>query len=203
TRRADLAAMETMYRELTARGLTALARDGVPAGKVAVSRLADMRYRGQAFELQVPVPPGPMSPAAVDAAVDAFHDLYTQIYGHCSREDEVEFVTLRAVCTYVVPRPPSTGTAGRPGAAARQAERSLSGARKGTRLAYFGGQRHGVPLYERAFLPAEDRIEGPAIVEQPDSTVVIYPGQTAHVDATGNLILELGERCAPEEVGWP
>ena len=55
------------------------------------------------------------------------------------------------------------------------------------------GKRHTTPIYERSSLKAGQKIEGPAIVEQMDTTVLIFPGDTCDVDEWGNLIISLAE----------
>jgi N-methylhydantoinase A len=70
---------------------------------------------------------------------------------------------------------------------------SLDEARKGKRPVYFAESQGylDTPLFERAGLPVGACLEGPAIIEQPDTTVVVYPGQVCSVDTTGNLIIRI------------
>ncbi|MEK7848430.1 MAG: hydantoinase/oxoprolinase family protein, partial [Chloroflexota bacterium] len=96
----------------------------------------------------------------------------------------VEAVSYRVVATVTVPKPQAPPCP--PG------KGPVSRALKGERLAYFGpeeGQRP-TPIYERSRLGAGDEIAGPAIVEQMDSTTVVYPGQRAYVDRLGNIIIQ-------------
>jgi N-methylhydantoinase A len=64
---------------------------------------------------------------------------------------------------------------------------------KGTRPVYFDewGEYRPTPIYERRRLRRDERLQGPAIVEQPDTTTVVYPGQSAIVDAAGNLLVSV------------
>jgi N-methylhydantoinase A len=109
-----------------------------------------------------------------------FHAVHERVYGYARTQQPVEFVNFRAVHTYPLPRPVVTPAARSTG--------TLVDARLGERRAYFGGF---VPtaIYERARLPLGARLEGPAIVEQSDTTTVIPPGITALVDDAGNLRL--------------
>ena len=140
---------------------------------------ADMRYVGQAYELEVPIP-APLSAEAVPAVVAAFHAVHERVYGYARAQQPVEFVNFRAVHTYPLPRPMLTPAA--------RASGALAEAQVGERPAYFG---RFVPtaIYERARLPLGARLAGPAIVEQTDTTTVIPPGVTALVDPAGNLRL--------------
>ena len=71
---------------------------------------------------------------------------------------------------------------------------SIEAAHKGTRQVYFGGAWHETQIYDRLALPVGAVITGPAILEQPDTTVLIEPGLAGRVDAYGNTLIE---RAAP------
>jgi N-methylhydantoinase A len=176
---ADLGAINGCLGELDAAGRARMGEEGVPAGAVRVAYAADMRYVGQAYELEVPIT-APVTAAGVAAAVAAFHAVHERVYGYARAQQHVEFVNFRAVHTFPLPRP-----AVRPAAPATG---RLDEAQVGERRAYFG---RFVPtaIYERGRLPLGARLAGPAIVEQPDTTTVIPPGVTALVDTAGNLRL--------------
>ena len=176
---ADLQAINTCLRELDAAGRARMREEGVPATDVRVTYAADMRYVGQAYELEVPIE-APVTAGAVPAIVAAFHAVHERVYGYARAQQPVEFVNFRAVHSYPLPRP-----AVQPAA---RATGTLAQAQVAERPAYFG---HFVPtaIYERARLPLGARLAGPAIVEQADTTTVIPPGVTALVDEAGNLRL--------------
>ncbi len=106
---------------------------------------------------------------------------------------EVELKQMRALVmslrTAVIGRRPAVSLGG---LAAAPARGSLADARAGSRRAWFEGAWHGTPIYRRERLAAGVRFEGPAIVEQLDSTTVIEPGDRVEVDALGNLIVAVG-----------
>src|SRR5262249_7734050 len=120
-------------------------------------------------------------------AVAAFHAAHQQVYGHSRPTHPVEFVNLRSVHSAPLPRPQLTVQA---------PSSRLEAARKGRRLAYFDEYQayRDTPLYQRDLLPLGAQFDGPAIVEQPDTTTVIYPGFTCRVDEAGNLLLPLYTR---------
>jgi N-methylhydantoinase A len=153
--------------------------EGVAAEQVRVAYAADMRYVGQAYELEVPIA-APVAREQMPEILAAFHAVHERVYGYARAQQPVEFVNFRAVHTYPLPRPTLTPAA--------RATGTLAEARIGERRAYFDGF---VPtaIYERARLPLAARLAGPAIVEQSDTTTVIPPGVTALVDEAGNLRL--------------
>jgi len=176
---ADLAAVNRCLAELDAAGRARMREEGVAAGDVHVAYTADMRYVGQAYELEVPIA-APVAAERVPGIVAAFHAVHERVYGYARTQQTVEFVNFRAVHTYRLPRPVV-----RPSA---RASGSLDDARVGERRAYFDGFVSAA-IYERARLPLGARLAGPAIVEQMDTTTVIPPGVTAVVDDAGNLRL--------------
>jgi N-methylhydantoinase A len=176
---ADLRVVNDCLADLDAAGRARMREEGAPTGEVRVAYAADMRYVGQAYELEVPIT-APLTRERVAEVVAAFHATHERIYGYARPQQIAEFVNFRAVHTYPLPRPQVKPAA--------RASGTLADARIGERRAYFGGY---VPttIYERARLPLGARLAGPAIVEQDDTTTVIPPGVTALVDDAGNLRL--------------
>ncbi len=180
---ADLTDVNRCLAELDALGRARMDEEGVPAREVRVVYAADMRYVGQAYELEVPIG-APLTRERVPEIVAAFHSTHARVYGYARTQQLVEFVNFRAVHTYPLPRP-----AARPAA---RASGTLADAHTGERRAYFGDGYLPTALYERARLPLGARLAGPVIVEQDDTTTVIPPGVTALVDEAGNLRLRRG-----------
>jgi len=176
---ADLDAVNRCLAELDRAGRRRMREEGAPADLVRVAYTADMRYVGQAYELEVPIAV-PVTRERMPEVLTAFHAVHERVYGYARTQQAVEFVNFRAVHTYPLPRPVVTPAA--------RATGTLTDARLGERRAYFGAF---VPtaIYERARLPLGARLAGPAIVEQSDTTTVIPPGVTALVDDAGNLRL--------------
>ena len=176
---ADPTPLADAYTGLAERARATLLRDGVAAP--AVTAQVDMRYRGQSYELTVPLP-RPVTPAAVDSAVAAFHAAHAQRYGYAMPDEPVEVVTLRVRATA-------------PGARLALPEQPLAGpdptpARLADRPVWFTA---AAPLmtayYRRERLAPGNRFAGPAIVLQYDATVLVAPGWDAEVDRFGNLWL--------------
>jgi N-methylhydantoinase A/oxoprolinase/acetone carboxylase beta subunit len=177
----DLAAVNRCLAELDALGRGRMKSEGVPAGDVRVVYSADMRYVGQAYELEVPLGV-PVAPEQMPAVLTAFHAVHERVYGYARMQQPVEFVNFRAVHTYPLPRPALRPTARVSGA--------LADARIGERRAWFAPAGFvATSIYDRARLPIGARVVGPAIVEQMDTTTVLPPSHEAVVDESGNLRL--------------
>ncbi len=172
TAEAVAAALEAL--EQTA--LDELGDDGHPAAAVTVDRVAELRYAGQAYELQVAVPAGPLS---VDRLIDDFVAEHVRTYGHGSRADPVELVSVRVLAR--VPSASATTYDALPRIAAQEPE-------LGSREAYFG-PAHGTvetPVLSRAAL-IDGEGQGPFLVDEYDSTIVVPPGCSASLDRLGNV----------------
>ena len=176
---ADLDAVNRCLGDLDGAGRGRMREEGVPADQVRVAYTADMRYVGQAYELEVPIAV-PVTRGRVPEILAAFHAVHERVYGYARTQQPVEFVNFRAVHTYPLPRPVVTPAA--------RATGTLADARLGERRAYFGAFMP-TAIYERTRLPRGARLDGPAIVEQSDTTTVIPPGVTALGDDAGNLRL--------------
>jgi N-methylhydantoinase A/oxoprolinase/acetone carboxylase beta subunit len=137
---------------------------------------ADMRYVGQSYELEVAVDP---AGDAVADAVEKFHLVYRSAYGHAQVDAPVEFVTLRAVAGQHRRAPVETAASQRAAAPAT------------FRPVWFSADNDpaNTPVFDRATLPRDWSVRGPAIVEQSDTTTVVYPGQVCRLHDSGALIL--------------
>jgi N-methylhydantoinase A len=186
----DVAQMVALFGELDRLGQAKMAADRVDPNVVQVDRFADLRYVGQSYELEVPLPHH-LDDTAIAHAVTDFHALHRQVYGHSRPQQPVEFVNMRTV--HHAPLPALS-------LAVNRRSGSLADACKGQRPAYFDEYRtyRETPIYDRYRLPIDVPFEGPAIVEQSDTTTVIYPQQVARLDPAGNLIIR--DRAGGEEV---
>jgi N-methylhydantoinase A len=177
----EVASLEALFAELAQLGQEKMQRDRVPPAMIRVSRAADLRYVGQSYELEVPLPLA-LAADSVWRAVADFHAVHQQVYGHSRPTHPVEFVNIRTVHSAPLPRPQLVPPAIPTG---------LEDARKGSRLAYFDEYQtyHDTPVYARSRLPVDVEFAGPAIIEQPDTTTVVYPGQHCRADTAGNLLI--------------
>jgi N-methylhydantoinase A len=184
----DPARVGQRFAELEQRGLAQLASDGVEPRAAQVARSADMRYRGQINEVEVAVPSGALDEAACAALIADFHRRYETLYGAGAgfREARVEIVTYRVRTTAAGTRPAiraATERGADPPAEARAPSRRVYWSEIGDfdQTAVFWGER----------LQPGNRIGGPAIIQVPDTTIVVHPGQVARLDPYGNVLVDL------------
>jgi len=180
---ADLAAL---FAPWEARALAEIQAEAQAAGATAsplLERSADLRYVGQSFEINVPLPPGPPDPGALAAD---FHARHAQRYGHAHPAEPVELVNLRVRA--VVAATPLVFEPLPPGGL------DPAPARLGQQPAWFeiAGALAEVPtaLYDREALRPGNVLAGPTLLFQLDATTVIPPGWHGQVDAYGHLLLE-------------
>jgi N-methylhydantoinase A len=176
----DLARLDKLYDAMATDAVARLAAVGVAAGEVVFERRADMRYVGQGFEIVVPCPAG----ADAAALRAAFETSYLEAYARLIPGAPIEALSWRL--TALGPMPEAAFVA---------AEAPPAGdALKRHRPAWFPEVEafRDVPVYDRYRLAPDAAFDGPAIVEERESTIVVVPGAHARVDAHGSLVIELG-----------
>jgi N-methylhydantoinase A len=157
--------------------------DGVDAERCVFRRRLDLRYRGQAYEIAVAEPCDVSESTLVAEWVAGFHHAHQRLYWWDDPARPVEIVTYRLHAVLPVPRiapRPEPHAGADPGAALR-----------GTRAIYFAGHERPIdtPVFDRLALRAGNAIEGPAVVDSFDTTVLITPGFRAELDPFRNLLL--------------
>jgi N-methylhydantoinase A/oxoprolinase/acetone carboxylase beta subunit len=184
----DRSRIAATIADLEARAREQLERDAIAPDRTVLRRFADCRYVGQGYELRTAGGEGPIDDTFIDSLVRGFHDAHQREYGRHFPEKDVELVNLRVVGIGRIPAlSPAPLDEGGP--------QPDPVAQRGSRRVVFDGD--GLPLavdatvWSRAALKAGNRIPGPAIVEQMDSTTVVPPGLEARVDAAGNLVIDL------------
>ena len=179
----DASQVQAGYDALASRADEALAREGFSENERLFVRTADLRYFGQAYEVRVAVPEGPVTDDLVTSVAEAFHDEHRGLYGYDNRADarqEVEWVNLRVSGIGPIRKPSLPEIA--PGTGARAAG-------TGSREVFFDDGWVDAAVYDRALLGAGDEVEGPAVLEEFSSTVPLHPGFSARVDGFGNLLI--------------
>jgi N-methylhydantoinase A len=178
---ADLDALYPVAFDDAFRSLEQFARDEVGDGDVGVHRAVGMRVRGQAHALEIALPDGPLD-AARAAMPSVFTERYVAEYG-VRPAPALQLTALRA---RVVRR---TAAPGPPAAVVSSTDRAPIPVTE--RPAYFTEHRDFVstPVFDWTTLTPGDHLSGPAIVQAPDTTVVVPPERSAVVDAGRNLVL--------------
>ena len=182
--RLDGAGVERLFAGLEHEAVVEFVAGGIDQSRVVIQRSADMRYLGQEHTVKVPIP-AHVDDDAFTQIVQRFNELHEQFYTFRLDRSPVEFVNFHIS---------SFGAVDKPGIPRLPAGRDGAGdARKGTRFVdYDELGRHESAIYERERLSAGDTITGPAIIEEPAASTVLFPGDTLRVDEFGNLIIQVG-----------
>ena len=180
---ASLAQLNGIMQNLADRGRAELAAEGFPVAEVNVSRSADLRYQGQAYELTVPLPGGPLGSGDLVTLKQVFHRTHLKEYGYSRNETVVELVTLRAVITGKLPGLPVE----------RPPAKQITAQKSPAVPVIFDSQTLRTPVLPRTALGPGVSIDGPAIIHQADTTIILWSDSRAVGDAWGNLLIKVGE----------
>jgi N-methylhydantoinase A len=179
--------LESLFAEMEEQAAGTLQREGLSAEEITLERSVDLKYYPQTTYLNFAVPDGgAIAKETVDRLVELFLERHEQEFGYSVPLEftSVEFVNARLTATGPAPvgelaEDPETGTA----------EAALVGTRQ-VHFAEAGGWVE-TAVYDREALKKGSRLNGPAIVEQADSTTVVPPGATVEVDGYSNLIMDV------------
>ncbi len=178
----DASTLETIHQgfaELRRDALAWLREEQGFHGEATLLYSADMRYRGQSFEIDTLLD----ADSGVAAMEAAFHREHERLYEHADRAAPVQVINLRLVVVGEPPKP----------AISRLAEAAGEARPVNTVEVHTGGRPHSAGIYRRGDLKAGHRFAGPAIVSQDDCTTCVLDGFSVTVDNHGNLILEAGD----------
>ena len=153
------------------------------AGSYVLQPAADMRYLGQSFEIEVPLPLDWIAAGDIERIAAAFHAEHDRLYGHSSAETPIHMVSLRMVVVGGSPQPKMPAEPRRTGSPVPAKQIDV----------YLDGAWRKVPLYRRADLGHGHRLPSPCVVAQEDTTICVPEGFAGAVDAYGNILLSLGE----------
>jgi N-methylhydantoinase A len=176
---ADL--LNEIYTTLDKQGMNELEKQDVNKENRLLIRTCDMRYFGQAFEISVPMPFKTLDEKDTEAMIDMFHSLHEQAYGHCMKQDPIEFVNYRVS---------AIGTFAKPDLIENAKRIAFNGeSDRLTGTAVFDGKEHQVSVINRNSLKIGDRVTGPAIIAEMGATSVVYPKHTAEIDEMKNIVM--------------
>ena len=174
-----MSALAREQRALEADLLAWVQEHGVQVASTSFRHGTDMRYVGQSYEIEVPVDPAWLEAGEAARLLRAFHAAHERVFGHADPHAPVEIVNLRVQLRGERPRVPLVEVTAGTGAVPT-----------GARRIWLDGRPAQARVYDRASLGSGDRVAGPAIVEQPDTTVLIPEGDVADVDRFGNLLIK-------------
>ena len=178
-------ALEQTFRELEAQGRETLGREGMAEAAMEFRRQADLRYVGQSHELTLPLTTEALGPAQLEQLLEQFHRTHDRAYGFSAPGEDVELVSVRLSAIGQIAKP----------ALAPLAKAAGEATAKGRRPVYFAESEGYVncPVYDRYALGAGAVVQGPAIVEEIDSTTVVHPQYQVRVDDFGQMVLTAAE----------
>jgi len=175
----SLAEMRAVFAELREAAMAWIRDEHGYDGPVTLLHSADMRYRGQSYEIDTPLEAEWIDDGAVEALAGAFHAAHHRIYEHSDADAPVQVINMRLVVVGTPPKPRFAPVEKSDAAPTPVASVPV----------YYDGATHTAAVYARVDLRAGQTFEGPAIVTQDDCTTCVLGGFTATVDASGNLIL--------------
>lgn len=181
----DLRDLNRHFRSLEKQAIQQMVDEKIGKESIVFVKSADMRYYGQGYEIEIPVPEGKLTLAHLEDVKKMFNDLHVQLYGYSQPQEEMEIVYVRLAAIAQVKKPefyrePPAGE-------------DASSALKGTRMVFIDGTFVETGIYDRARLKPNNRIRGPAIIEQFDATSLLKAGQAALVDEYFNLVVQTKE----------
>lgn len=177
--------IESVFGVLQKEALETLYREGFSKETIVLELSADLRYSKQAYEITVPFSL-PIEENILQEVEGRFHSLHYQSYGyHRQGQDVVEFVNLRVVAKGLLPSLEIK-------AEKKQKEkRAISNV---FRDVFFHGEFLSTPIFKREDLEAGDYFDGPAVIEQMDSTTIVLPQQKAFIDSYKNIMIRKKDR---------
>ena len=180
--RADLASIEQRFQALEREAVEALKNEGIAKDRVAFKRSIDMRYIGQVHECTVDIGDMPVNAQTIGDIKKAFHALHKQLFTYDEPESPLEIVNIESTVSGKTSLLQPTRL---------KAGAGVDKALKGHRNMIFHGDAlaQNAPVYDGEQLGAGDKIVGPAVIEEPTTTIVIQPGWVSTLDASGTYVI--------------
>jgi N-methylhydantoinase A len=172
------------FDELRREGVARLEKDGIPEGMRFFEYWLEMRYVGQHWDIPVPVHMRNGTKPELGEIIQEFHTRHEKVHGYKLEEREVEIANIRLTAIGKSPKLTLKTK--------RIEGPDASSALKERRRAYFGEAGFlEVPVYDGSKLRSGNELSGPAIVEKPSTTIVVYPRQRATIDERENMIVNI------------
>jgi N-methylhydantoinase A len=184
----DKGKIKSFLKEIEKRGSLWFERENIRKEHRNSLWSMDIRYYGQNYEINIPVEKKDLAGGSFKKIEDSFHKKHMETYGHRHTDKKIEIVNLRLRCTGLI-------SIDLKSAIYHSEGRGCATSQK-TRKVFFPDRKSPLitGIYNKMRFPALKEIEGPAILEEIDSTIVIPPGNTAKIDGSGNVIIKSGKR---------
>ncbi len=182
----DLDAANSIFEELEQQARDDLREEGFSAEDITLSRFADVKYPSQVHELTIPLPSkGKIKKDDLPGIAETFHALHERMFSYCVRDSSVDLYHWRVTATGKIPAIQVQEY--------EQGEKDAAAALKATRDVYFSQLQDYTQtnIYDGGQLQCRMVVEGPAVVEQENTTIVVSPKQTLEVNRYGDYVLHL------------
>ena len=179
----DFEELNAVFGQVEREAFGDMVAEHIPADRVSIVRTADVRYIGQGYELEIPVPRRRLREEDMKEIKTHFDTLHERSYGFSREDQDTEIVNLRVAAIGRIPK-------------LKLRREDLRGsdvceALREYRSVYLEGRSLEIPIYDREKLQPGNSLEGPAIVEQRDSTTLIFERQRAEVDPWSNIVIQI------------
>jgi N-methylhydantoinase A len=181
----DIAKINEVFAEMEERAVEELRAEGFEQEDITLERFVDAKYPYQLHEIMIPVPGGRLSADQLPALVNTFHQHHERLYTYCVRNMTVDMNGWRVMATGRIPKvvpveTPATGAL-------------MASAEKLRRPVFFEeyGEYVDSPIYDGEKLRPGVTIDGPAVVELPTTTIVVFPDHRMSVNSYGDLRIEI------------
>ncbi|MFC4660728.1 hydantoinase/oxoprolinase family protein [Oceanobacillus aidingensis] len=178
----NLNEINIIANNLTKEALNQLRKEGFKETEVKLQITLDLRYVNQAYEMEVPINSMNITHEEINNAIERFHDLHNKVYGFSRKDEVIELVNIRMQAIGEISQ-------------INFKANNISNIDKfieplENRKVFFEGEFHNTNVYKRSDLYTGSIIEGPAVIEQLDSTIIIGPNQFGQTDSYNNLIIK-------------
>ncbi len=163
------------FKNLEEKAIKDLLNEGIEKNSIFIDRYLDMRYKGQSYEIMVPF---------CENFIDEFHKLHERNYGYANRDKQLEVVNVRIRAKGILPKPEFLKHD-------NLTEIIPDDAFSGTKEVIFNGKEYKTNIYEREKLAPGNKINGPAILVEYSSTIVVPPDCKVEIDAFENVIINI------------
>jgi N-methylhydantoinase A len=175
---ADPGRLESIFRELEQDAERELVEAGLPTRRFAHQRFAQCRYPGQTFDIDVPVGQQAIDAQTVEGIANRFHERHKALHTYARREEGVMIAAVRVRSTGLLKSPELQRIRGTAQAAKPKAHRQV----------FFDGGFRRTPIFDGPGLRANQKVQGPSVVEEPFTTIVVPPGWRLKLDRLGTYV---------------
>ncbi len=177
----DWQRVNTIMEDMEKRAIAQVTMGGVPPDKIVISRSADMRYVRQGREINVPIPNGQLSKQSIETIRQSYYSVYKELYSRYLTDVPIETVSWRLLASGPKPK-----------IQLKKSGHETGAMLKGRRMAYFHEYNNyqECNVYDRYLMEPGTCIEGPAIVEEKESTLIVGPGGKLRIDEYLNAIVD-------------